>query len=248
MKEKITLSIFALMLAIIATPVLAQQGQEQTAGQSNSEKKGAQIQVQERDPESVGSEDGKMVTTQTREEIKTVTVNQGEDNQLEVKTENVNQEQTRLELDEDEIVSIELQNKAEDNMLQVRRNTDSVYIKNGDADVNTRLSFEIDTETGEILVTTASGKEVSIGDHPSQMLSKVLETGIIDNLEEMNLTESESNEDQVLYEVTGTCEKKFLGFFTVTSEISATYDAETGEEITVEKPWYLDLFSFLFSK
>lgn len=236
------------MFLLLTLPVFAQGGQG-TQAQSGSESADEdtvllRIQEQAQDGEGEGTDDA--VMNQEQSEIKKVIINQGEDDQLQVQTENASQEQTRVEMNE-EAVLLEMQNQSTGNQLRVKQADGALYLQDGEVEAMTNLSFEVDTETGEIMVTTASGKEVPLSEHPSQMLERLVEEGTLDSATEIELVEDEVESDEVKYVVDGVNDCKLLGLLDVAAPVEVTVDAETGEELSLVQPWYLDWLGFLFT-
>lgn len=183
-----------------------------------------------------------LVQTIEQSEIQTITINRGEEDQLEIQVQKRNQEEVQLQVEEGAGETL-----FQMDQLRIREeDREHLRIEDGDAVAFTNLSITVDPETNLITITTPSGKEVVLKERPSEVLSRILEEKLLDSVDEMNIEEDVEEAGQVRYRANGVDERKFLGLFTVRPTVEIVFDAETGEEISRTQPWYLNWFGFLF--
>lgn len=244
MKNKFLKVTPMIAVAILSSSTMYAFGQNGN-GQSQSEQPMVQINKQEQ--VMLNAEDSAQGTAeQNQNEVKKVIINKGENQQLQVQTENAEQEMQLVGEGQQNQVLFELKNESGDTQLRIRQEDGECVVEENDAQVHTDLPLTVDTETGVIYVTTASGKVIELSEHPSEVLQEAL-SARIDTLEGAVLGESTEVEDQIRYRVTGTDARRFLWLFGVEVPVEVEYNAETGEEVELIQPWYITWFGFLFA-
>ncbi len=270
MKKALSLLLSMALIGMNLSPVFAQNayGQDRTEEEENltteetteeeavlvstedDEKPMIQVQQQDRvqDQTNIDESLGADEQEQNRNEIQKVIINRGEDDQLQVQTENQEQEREEYQTENGEQVlfQLELNNEGEDSMLRIRKNADGdTFIEDGDAKVKANFPMEVDAETGMVTITTASGKVVELKEMPSSVLAQILGDKTMDEVEEYELEEDENGDMQ--YMLKGTDKRKLLGLFEVNVPVEAYVNCENSDEVEIRKPWYLNWFGFLFS-
>jgi len=185
------------------------------------------------------------------------------DDRFRIKAENELGEES--DLGTDELISID--ERADRNQIRVRTfdsNIDQLrnraIIERLNTQALTDLPLSINLETNELTVTTPAG-EKTVTILPDQAVQNMLAANVIDRIggqELVNLVRQGGIEtlDQVIqlserngvavYEVTGVKEHRLLGFFPVTTDVTATVSAETGEMLDTNQS-FLDTVIDIFS-
>jgi hypothetical protein len=215
--------------------------------------------------------DGTRVKTRAEDDRTRTDVYQGgvkirlerEGDRFRIKAENELGEETNL--GEDELISID--ERADRNQIRIRtfdaaadqlRNRAIIERRNTQA--LTDLPLSIDLATNELTVTTPAG-EKTVTVLPDQAVQNMLAANVIDRIggqELVNLVRqggvetlgqvirlSEQN-GVPIYEIAGVKEHRLLGFFPVTTDVTVTVSAETGEVVDTQQS-FLDTVVDIFS-
>lgn len=170
-----------------------------------------------------------------------------------------------LELGEDELISID--ERADHDQIRIRTFDSTAdqlrhraIIERLNTQALTDLPLSVDLETNELTVTTPAG-EKTVTVLPDQAVQNMLAANVIDKIggeELVNLVREGGVEtlDQVIqlseqngvavYEIAGIKEHRLLGFFPVTTDVTVTVSAETGEVVDTEQS-FLDSVVAIFS-
>lgn len=204
--------------------------------------------------------DGSKVKTRTEEDRTRTDVYQGgvkvrlerSDDRFRIKAENELGQET--ELGEDELVSID--ERADRNQVRVRtfdstadQLRNRAIIERLNTQAVTELPLSVDLATNELTVSTPAG-ERTVTILPDQAVQNMLAANVIDRVggqELVNLVQQGGIEtlEQVIqlseengvpvYEIAGVKEQRLLGFFPVTTDVTVTVSAETGEVVDTEE-------------
>ena len=169
------------------------------------------------------------------------------------------------ELGEDEIISID--ERADRNQIRIRTfDTTADQLQNRaiierlNTQALTDLPLSVNLETNELIVTTSIG-ERTVTILPDQAVQNMLAANVIDRMsgqELVSLVQQGGIEtlDQVIqlseqngipiYEIEGIKEHRLLGFIPVTTDVTVTVSAETGEVIDTNQS-FLDTIVDIFS-
>lgn len=158
---------------------------------------------------------------------------------------------------EDEIV---VEERADRSMVRIRALQHKVIIERLNVQALTELPLSVGLNTNILTVTTPAGeKQVTV--LPDQAVQNMLAANVIDRLGGLALVEEVRQGNiqtlgQVIelglrnnvpvYEIQGVKEHRFLGFFLVTTDVTVTVSAETGE-IVDEDQSVLDAILDFFS-
>lgn len=215
--------------------------------------------------------DGTRVKTRTEDDRTRTDVYQGGvkvrlervGDRFRIKAENELGEET--ELGEDELISID--ERADRNQIRIRtfdstadQLRNRAIIERLNTQALTDLPLSVDLATNELTVTTPTG-EKTVTVLPDQAVQNMLAANVIDRIggqELVNLVRqggietlgqviqlSEQNGTPV-YEITGVKEHRLLGFFPVTTDVTVTVSAETGEVVDTQQS-FLDTVVDIFS-
>lgn len=169
-----------------------------------------------------------------------------------IKVENELGEET--ELGEDEIISID--ERADRNQIQIRtfdstedQLRNRAIIQRLNTQALTDLPLSVDLATNELTVTTPAG-ERTVTVLPDQAVQNMLAANVIDRIGGEALIDlirrgGIDTLDQVItlseldgtpvYEISGVKDRRLLGFLPVTTEVTITVSAETGEIIDTDR-------------
>lgn len=215
--------------------------------------------------------DGTKVKTRTEDDRARTDVYQGgikirlerEGDRFRIKAENDFGEET--DLGEDELISID--ERADRNQIRIRtfdstadQLRNRAIIERLNTQALTDLPLSVDLETNELTVTTPAG-EKTVTVLPDQAVQNMLAANVIDRIggqELVSLVRQGGIEtlDQVIqlseqngtpiYEIAGVKEHRLLGFIPVTTDVTVTVSAETGEVVDTEQS-FLDTMVDIFS-
>lgn len=158
------------------------------------------------------------------------------------------EDETEVELEDDTIVKIE-ERLDKSNIKVSTGSAEAFVIQRGAAAVKVNFPVSIDLATNTLSVETPQGEKV-LTVLPDQVVSNLLVTRVIDRLDSSLLSDEfqtgelaavsdvlqlESNQDELVYEIKGFSNQRFLGLFPVTIEKDVTVSAETGELLSEEK-------------
>lgn len=126
--------------------------------------------------------------------------------------------------------------------ISVGRNG-TVTLVNGGITVQTSYPVVIDPKSQTIAIRTPSGVTV-INTLPSQALSGVQATDKPTAIQSAVLG---MQNGEAYYDIKGLQTRQFLGIIPVTANVETRINAQNGATISVDKPWYLNTFGFLYS-
>ena len=101
----------------------------------------------------------------------------------------------------------------------------------------------IDPKSQTIAINTPNGI-TAINTLPSQALSGISATDKPTTIQSAVLG---AQDGQAYYEVSGTQDRKFLGIVPVTANVQTKINADDGSISSVNRPWFLNLLSFLYT-
>jgi hypothetical protein len=131
--------------------------------------------------------------------------------------------------------------------LQIRKNSNNdTFIEDGGTEVKANFPMEIDAETGLVTITNPNGRTVTLNATPSEVLEKVLSERLIEDVDEFEI--EEDNDNEIKYILRGTTKRQLLGLFEINVPVEAKVNCENIDEVEVRKPWYLNMFGFLFTE
>ena len=119
----------------------------------------------------------------------------------------------------------------------------TVTLVNNGVTVTTNYPVVIDPKSKTVAIRTPSGVTV-INTLPSQALSDV---SVADKPTTIQSAVLGAQDGQAYYEVTGTQERRFLGIVPVTADVQTKINADNGSVESVNRPWFLNLFGFLYT-
>lgn len=250
-------------------------GSSDTTKTETRDENGTRTETEVRDDGEVRTEvrfsDGVRVRTRTEDGRTRTDVYQGGTkirlerigDRFRVKVENELGQET--ELGEDELISID--ERADRDQIRIRtfdsaadQLRNRVIIERLNTQALTALPLSVDLETNELTVTTPAGERV-VAVLPDQAVQNMLAANVIDRIggqELVNLVRQGGIEtlDQVIqlslqngvavYEIAGIKDHRLLGFFPVTTDVTVTISAETGEVVDTEQS-FLDTVVDIFS-
>ncbi len=137
--------------------------------------------------------------------------------------------------------------------ILIKRTDDNLVISDGNAMMSTSMPIQV--ENSQITITTNTGNSPVI--LPS-LVKKIVEddpqtTGAFPStVNEIELTACASSgysctEHAGIYKVQSEKETKLFGLLPIMSTIRYEISASKGTILSTEKPWYLNIFSFLFT-
>lgn len=158
---------------------------------------------------------------------------------------------------EDEVV---IEERADRNAIHIRALQHKAIVERLNVQALTDLPISVDLNTNILTVTTPAGdKQVTV--LPDQAVQNMLAANVIDRLGGESLVEEvrQGNVQTIgqvielgvrnsvpVYQVQGIKEHRFLGFFSVTTEITVSVSAETGEIVDIDQSFgdrVIDFFS-----
>lgn len=119
----------------------------------------------------------------------------------------------------------------------------TITLVNNGITVTTNYPVVVDPQTQTIAVRTANGITV-INTLPSQALNNLKPA---DKPSVIKSTVLGAQDGQMYYTVTGTQARKFMGILPVNTNVETKINAQDGSVISVDRPWYLDLFGLLYT-
>lgn len=117
-----------------------------------------------------------------------------------------------------------------------------VVIDNEDLNIQSQLPVSFDIQNKKVFVQIASGSE-ELKILPAQALAQLNDNQKPTTVQNVVLKQ---DGDKIVFEASGTRESKFLGFIPVTVSVTTTLDSQTGAVVSVNNPWFLNAFGFLF--
>ena len=195
------------------------------------------------------------------EEVKEIEIRpSGEALEVEVQTEQQTQpvQTFPLPAENRKLVEIEVQDLPTTGTRPVSlEQTPQGNIEIKDAEISATTMLPVKISEKEISVEVEGVGETII--LPSQAVKTIIEVEPTDSEEpratvlDVELLECEAKEGpeppdcKVIYKIETEEENEFLGLIPVKSKLSYEIDATNGTLLSTRKPWYLKLFSFLFS-
>lgn len=126
--------------------------------------------------------------------------------------------------------------------IHVEKDGTVTLINNG-INIQTTFPVVIDPKSQTIAIKTPSGVTI-INTLPSQALDNITKTDKPTTIQTAVLG---AQNGETFYNISGLQERKFMGFIPVTANVETKINAQNGEKISVSKPWYLNIFGFLYS-
>lgn len=187
-----------------------------------------------------------------------------EGDEFRLKVEGEDGEETEIE--GDDILTVE--ERADHNQIRIRTFSTSAdqarnraIVERLNTQALTDLPLSINLETNELTVTTPAGERV-VAVLPDQAVQNMLAANVIDRIGGQQLADiieqsgvealerviELTEEDGVpVYEIEGAKDHRLLGFFPVTTDVTVTVSAETGEVVATHQS-VLDTIIDLFSR
>lgn len=119
----------------------------------------------------------------------------------------------------------------------------TVTLINNGVTVTTNYPVIIDPNSQTIAVRTANGVTL-INTLPSQAFAGI---DAADKPTTIQTAILGTQDGQAYYEVTGIQKRKFLGIMPVLADVQTIINADNGSVTSVNRPWFLDLFGFLYT-
>lgn len=123
----------------------------------------------------------------------------------------------------------------------------SVLINGGSVEVQGGLNVSSNNDGGNSFVTLSNGVVINIILTPEEAEAKAEENSEFGNCNENCDVEirrvNTQNSERVVYRVSSYKDVKILGFINSNMKVSADVDVETGEVISLNKPWWVFLSS-----
>ena len=155
-------------------------------------------------------------------------------------------EQLKLERKERVKEMVEIRNRVQDGggqALELRSRNVAAKLQGA--------SFELNSETNEVILTTPSGQEHILQHLPDQALDRMKKLGALDQFAQVDEIELATTADgEILYKAKASKTKKLLGIFNRQVDIEVVVDDQTGDvtenEVPAESGFarFLDRLSF----
>lgn len=170
---------------------------------------------------------------------------QREGDRFVIKAENAAGDEQELEADE----IIKIDERFEQDRIKIATESGRLVISRNATFALTDLPISIDLETNELKVTTPAGERV-VAILPDQAVKNMLAANIFDRLNNQTVIDEATsgaltavaNAIQLgernglpIYEIRGLRDQRLLGFIPVTTAVSTTVSASTGEVLDVEQ-------------
>lgn len=153
-----------------------------------------------------------------------------------------------------------MEERADHNQIRIRALRNKAIIERRNVQALTELPISVDLDTNTLTVTTPAGeRQVTV--LPDQAVQNMLAANVIDRLGGLALVEEVRQGNiqtlgQVIelgvrnnipiYQIQGIKQHRFLGFLPVTTDVTVTVSAETGEVVDTQQSFFdavLDFFS-----
>ena len=141
---------------------------------------------------------------------------------------------------------VEIEARGNTNDLKIKASGTNFTIEEGNITAITQFPITIDPAKNELSVSTDTGSRlVSVLPYEATL---VLTRGKeIDKVTSNQINLNENAGGELEYTINGTKNLNILNIASVSSEVSSTVSATTGEVIKINEPVWLKLFGFLFS-
>ncbi|MBI2405645.1 hypothetical protein HYV21_01175 [Candidatus Microgenomates bacterium] len=181
--------------------------------------------------------------------------------------------QTEMDVTEMEGDIVRIREREEEQEIRIRARNGRIEIRQRGVGALTNFPVSVNPETNELTVTTPSGTRV-VTILPSVAVANILQSNIMDRIlttltptpspatspeptsasEAGELEEAEQEielEEEggvVVFKIRGIKDARFLNIFPTQTPVTALVSVQTGEVLSVERPWFLNLFGFLFAQ
>ncbi len=118
----------------------------------------------------------------------------------------------------------------------------TITISNGPYTITTKFSVIINPQDQTMAIKTPSGVTV-IKTFPTQVFQSMPEQSKLTSVSSLHLTEQKG---VPVYQANGIQIRKFLGIIPVQAQVQEQINAQTGQIINSNIPWYFSLFGFAF--
>lgn len=122
--------------------------------------------------------------------------------------------------------------------------TNNIIINNGPYTITTQYPVVINPTDQTMAIRTPSGVTL-IKTFPSQVFQNSLPQNKLSSVSSVNLTDQQGTP---VYEAQGIQIRKFLGIIPVKANVQEQINAQTGQVVNANLPWYYSLFGFAFSQ
>ncbi len=119
----------------------------------------------------------------------------------------------------------------------------AITIQNGPYTITTQYPVVINPTDQTMAIRTPSGVTV-IKTFPSQVFQNATPTNKLSSVSSLNLTDQQGTP---IYQADGIQVRKFLGIIPVSANVKEQINAQTGQVMNTNLPWYYSLFGFAFS-
>ncbi len=120
--------------------------------------------------------------------------------------------------------------------------SNSITINNGPYTISTQYPVIINPQDQTMAIRTPSGVTV-IKTFPTQVFQSVPQQNKLSSVFTLNLIEQQG---VPVYQAQGIQVRKFLGIIPVKAQVDEQINAQTGQVINANLPWYFSLFGFVF--
>ncbi|MEK7182906.1 MAG: hypothetical protein AAB694_02005 [Patescibacteria group bacterium] len=181
--------------------------------------------------------------------------------------------QTEMDVTDIEGDIVRVREREEEQEIRIRARNGRIEIRQRGVGALTNFPVNVNPETNELTVTTPSGTKV-VAILPSVAVANILQSNIMDRiltsltpspspatspeptsaseageLEEVEQEiELEEEGGVVVFKIRGIKDARFLNIFPTQTPVTALVSAQTGEVLSLVRPWFLDLFGFLFAQ
>lgn len=124
---------------------------------------------------------------------------------------------------------------------------DEIEIEDQEHKVESKFPITVDQETNTFSLVTPNG-DVKVKTLPSTAIDNMVENKVFNQVSEVKIEESTTEDGKAVIKVDGRNRYKFLGIIPFSAEIKAEVDPTTGDVTKLAKPWYLNSLKFLFSQ
>jgi len=128
--------------------------------------------------------------------------------------------------------------------VSIKVNTDgTATLVNDDITVTTNYPVVIDPNSQTIAIKTPNGV-VAVNTLPSQAVGNIGQTDKPTTIQSAVLG---AHNGEVYYDLSGTQKRKFLGIIPITAHVTTKINADDGSVSSIDRPWFLDVFGFLYT-
>jgi len=143
------------------------------------------------------------------------------------------------------IIEIKTQNGRE---IKIRFDKQGqVTIEDNGVLIQTSLDINYNVDTGAVTVSdpTTINNQQLLTYFPGDLLASISDRNKPSNINELKL--EVRPDGSLAYRIEGPQDRKFLGVIPTSGNVTTVVDANTGNIIDLQKPWYFDVFGLLFS-